>query len=74
MARNQPKTSEELALADKLDVARTVTRLRARIDVRHELNDLEAHIKQTHSEQVNKGKVARPALPAGHDLYDALGS
>lgn len=49
------KTIVELALADDLDAARTLVRLKHRIAARHELEDVEDKIRQRHSRNVLKG-------------------
>lgn len=74
MARRlEPRDANELALDDKLDVARTLTRLRKRIETRHELNDLEAEIKQAHAKEIENGRVSQPVVPAGEDIRRLYG-
>jgi hypothetical protein len=68
----EPRTREELAEDHKLDIARTILRLRHRIEVREELNELEASIKRSHAEEVNNGTVSVPEVPAVADLASWL--
>lgn len=49
------KTTVDLALADNLDAARVLVRLKYRIAARHELNDIEDKIRHGHSKNVLKG-------------------
>ena len=68
-----PKSEEDLILQDKLDLARTLTRLKARKQVRRELNGLEAALVEAHAKELAAGSVTaidvdldalvRPALP-----------
>jgi len=52
-----PKSEEDLILQDKLDLARTLTRLKARKQVRRELNGLEAALVEAHSKELAAGSV-----------------
>lgn len=70
MARMAPKTLEDLVLDDKLDIARTIVRLKHRIQIRHELNDADAEIKQSHGRQVNDGSVTVPVLPTNSGIVN----
>lgn len=52
-----PKSEEDLILQDKLDLARTLTRLKARKQVRRELNGLEAALVENHAKELEAGRV-----------------
>ena len=67
-----PKDENQLALADKLDVLRTMTRLKARQEVRHALNAAEAELKRAHVEEVSNGSVNTPVLPSAEDTLSSL--
>lgn len=71
--RMEPKDRDELALDDKLDVARTMVTLNKRIERRHALNDIEAQIRQAHQREVNRGEVTSPVVPDANALLAALG-
>lgn len=74
MARRlEPRDANELSLDDKLDVARTLTRLQHRIAARHELNDLEAEIKQAHAKEIEDGRVTQPVVPGADEIRQLYG-
>jgi hypothetical protein len=50
------KTEEQLAEADMLDTLRTVVRLKHRIEVRHELNELEAAAIEQQQDAIDAGQ------------------
>ena len=54
------KTTIDLALADNLDVARTLVRLKHRIAARHELNEVEDKIRKGTASKVLKGILPKP--------------
>jgi len=70
-----PKSEEDLILADKLDMLRTLSRLKARKQVRRELNELESAVVEAHAKELQSGEVTgydidlgslfRKALPEG---------
>ena len=53
------KSEADLALSEKKDVVRTVLRLKHRLLVARELNDLEDLIEQTHEKEVASGKLTK---------------
>lgn len=71
--RMEPRDANELALDDKLDVVRTLTRLRSRIEVRHQLNELEAEVKQQHAKEIEDGRITQPVLPSADDIRRLYG-
>jgi hypothetical protein len=72
--RMEPKNAEDIALDDKLDVFRTITRLQQRIDTRHILNEGESAIKRAHIEEVNSGfGVSSPVIPDSEQVLKGLG-
>lgn len=71
--RMEGKDENELVLDDKLDVARTITRLRARCETRRELNEIETKIKQEHRKEVDSGRVKRVVLPNPAGVLAGLG-
>jgi len=74
MARRlEPRDANELSLDDKLDVARTLTRLQHRIQTRHELNELEAEIKQAHAQEIDNGRVIQPVVPGTDEIRQLYG-
>lgn len=54
MPRRRDET--ELARADAIDVTRTMVRLKHRIEMRHELNNLEADLNKQFDEAIVQGK------------------
>ena len=56
MASRRPKTDEQLAEADMLDTLRTVVRLKHRIEMRHELNELEAAAIEEQQRALDEGR------------------
>lgn len=71
--RMEPKDRDELALDDKLDVARTLVRLKSRMADRHTLNEVTALIRQSHQGEVNRGEVTSPVVPDADALLASLG-
>lgn len=71
--RMEPKDENELALDDKLDVARTLLTLGSRIQLRHTKNEIEAEIKQAHNKEIESGSVNRPVVPGQAEILTALG-
>ena len=69
MARRlEARDADELALDDKLDVARTMLALSSRIQLRHEKERVLSAIKQSHREEVNRGEVTAVHLPTGDEI------
>jgi hypothetical protein len=52
-------TDEQLAEKDMLDTLRTVVRLKHRIDMRHELNELEAEALEAQERAIANGEPFR---------------
>lgn len=55
--RSGRRSADKVALADKLDVARTLVRLEKRIEARHELNVIEKEIVDRHEADLSDGTV-----------------
>lgn len=53
-----PKSESDLILDDKLDLARTLVRLKARKQVRRELNELESGLVDNHAQELQTGQVS----------------
>lgn len=53
------KTDEQLALDEKIDLARTLIRFRTRRQSARELNDVEDRIKKTHDAEVAAGSITQ---------------
>lgn len=66
--RMDGKDADELALDDKLDVARTLLTLGNRIDLRHKKNLVETAIKQSHKEEVNDGEISQAVVPTTDEI------
>jgi hypothetical protein len=52
----RPKTEAQLAETDMIDTLRTVVRLKHRIQMRHELNELEAAAIEQQRDAIETGK------------------
>jgi hypothetical protein len=52
------KTEADLALAEKIDLARTLMRYKYRREAMRDLNEIEDAIKKTHDAEVAKGEVS----------------
>lgn len=66
--RMEARDDDELALDDKLDVARTLLSLNHRIQLRHEKERVLAAIKQSHRTEVNRGEVTTASVPSGDEI------
>lgn len=64
----EARDADELALDDKLDVARTLLALSKRIELRHEKERVLAAIKQSHREEIDRGEVSTVSLPAADEI------
>jgi hypothetical protein len=53
------KTSAQLALDEKIDLARTLLRFKARRQSARELNDIEDRIKKAHDAEVASGSFSQ---------------
>lgn len=54
-----PKSEEDLILDDKLDMARTLVRLKTRQNARRELNEIEPALVEAHGKELQDGTVSR---------------
>lgn len=74
MAARKEKSEEDLILEDKIDLARTLVRLKARQTIRRELNELESKIVEQHTGEVRARDVTRVTLDPGSVVHQALDS
>lgn len=80
------KTSAQLALDEKIDLARTLLRFKARRTAARDLNEVEDLIKKNHDQEVANGSVTQidldsigvgslaKELPSGNTLELASGN
>lgn len=57
-----PKTDEQLALEEKVDLARTLIRYKGRRQSARELNEIEDAIRKSHEAEVAAGSVSQVDL------------
>lgn len=68
--RMEARDDDELALDDKLDVARTLLALSHRIRLRHEKEHVLSAIKQSHRQEVNDGRVTTASIPGPDEIIN----
>lgn len=68
------KDEDELALDDKLDLARTMLALESRQKLRRSKNAIETVIRQSHREEVNAGEVTQPVIPSADEILALFGT
>lgn len=72
--RMEARDDDELALDDKLDLARTLLALSKRIELRREKERVLSAIKASHREEVNRGEVSSVTVPAADEILGLYAS
>lgn len=75
MARRMEALDEdELALEDKLDLARTMLSFNSRRGLRREKDRVTSQIKASHREEVKRGEVTTVSLPTADEILGLYAS